>query len=132
MNKLLCALLLLWIVNAASAQTSFGVSKTPFEAVDVSIDFSCRVAQPCASSNDITLSAVTATNVVNNRDNTAAIIVNAPSTPVPAVKPGTNVVVARVQGGNVGEQYNVAMRVTKIDTGEQLEGNVMVRIVSAQ
>lgn len=126
MKKAMLVLIAVLFCQTAFAQATGNVAKTPAESIDVKLDFINRAP------NGVTLAAVAATNTNTNRDATSTIIVLSPDTPVPAVVPMTSQVVVRVKGGSVGDTYNVAMRVLKTDTGEQLEGNITLRIVAAQ
>jgi hypothetical protein len=111
---------------ATRSQETGDVSKTPFEAIDLGLDFINRAP------NGITISSVVATNLTTGANVTTTIIVNTPDAPIPAVVPGTSKVIVRVRNGTIGDRYNVGVRVNKIDTGESLEGNIYLRIVAAQ
>jgi hypothetical protein len=117
----LIALLTLALCLSAADGT---VSKSPVEVLDLSLDFTARAA------NGITLVSVTAINVATGVDDTASLIVTPPATPVPAVVPATQKVTFRIFGGTDKQSDNLLVRVTKNDTGETLEGNILLHILN--
>ena len=97
-----------------------GVSKTPYEAFNISVDFTAA-----AGAHGITLVSVTSTNARNGTDSTNTIVA---TSPVPAVVGSTDVVVYRVQNGNKGEVHIVSTKVRDNVTGELYEGRVQITL----
>ncbi len=124
MKKILFAVVVLVaLVVVVRAQQAPILLKTPFETFDVSMDFVNR------AQNGITIDGVTATRSSNGQDVTSSVIAD---TPAPFVETMTNRVAFRVKGGTLGETYIIAIRVTKTDTMEKLEGDISLRVVNVQ
>lgn len=98
-------------------------TKTPYEVRDIGIDFLA------VAPNGITLDSVQAINTKTLADDTARVIVLAPSTPVPTVLAGTSIVLLRVKNGVDGQSEDILIRVIKVDTGEKIEGSILVNVV---
>jgi hypothetical protein len=115
-------LILFTILSAAALIGADGsVAKTPYESIDLSLDFLARAP------GGVTLTSIAA----YDRDDTDAstdVLVLSPDTPVPTVS-GTAKITFRVQNGTDGRFYNILIRVTKTDTGEKLEGNILLHVV---
>lgn len=111
--------LLLW--SSFSQAASGSVSKTPVEVINLTLDFSPQAA------NGITLVGVTATNMANNADQTSTVV---SASPPPVVLSSTEKVFVQVKNGVIGARYNVSIVVSKNDTGEVIEGNIILQVVS--
>lgn len=105
------------------------ISKTPIEAIDLSMDFVNRVCLPTGTpcGTGITLTSVSAFQQSNGLDVTSTIIV--PSSPAPAVIPGTQRVSFRVQAGTINQTYVLSVKVQNATTAERLEGSIVMRII---
>jgi len=116
-----CKLILLAVLSAAVLVGADGsVAKTPYESIDLSLDFLARAP------GGVTLTSIAA----YDRDDTDAstdVLVLSPATPVPAIS-GSAKVTFRVKDGTDAHFYNILIRVTKIDTGEKLEGNILLHV----
>lgn len=115
MNFKPIVLALIAIVSWAADGT---VHKTSYESFDCSMEFSTRAPDA------ITIDSVTASNSKTKADVSAAII---SASPAPTVVSNTKVVL-RVQGGNVGEEYLISIKVIRPSTGEKYEGTILLHI----
>src|SRR5258708_508956 len=101
MIRRLC--LLFVVALALVGQTVPGITKTPYERFDCSMDFvQWFLVNGIDNGHTASIDSVTATNTGTGVDNTAVII---SSSPAPGIVPGTRKVVYRVQNGNNGETY---------------------------
>ena len=128
MKRTLLLAVLPLVVFAASG--SF--TKTPFDSLNVTLDF-CQggaAAATCMAPAGVTLVSVQAFNVATGSNDTSSIIVQ--SNPAPAIVNNTSGVPSvsffRVQSGTPNQIENLIVHVTKIDTGEQIEGNVLMTV----
>lgn len=132
-KRFILGLVILLVVSVSAPSQTFTVNKTPFERIDLEIDFSKRLCPDgtttCAP-NGITFNSVQVMD--GTADVTSQIVVLSPDTPVPAVVPSTDKVIVRVKGGTTGHQYIVAMRIQKVDSGEYMEGSILMRVVATQ
>jgi hypothetical protein len=121
MRKIL--MLLLLFAGLAVAQSRGTMIKTPYEVRNISLDMGPKANN---GSNGVTLVSVVALNLSTNVDASAAII---SANPAPSIIAMTEKVFIQLRGGSVGERYAIRVRVSKNDTGELLEGNVVLQIV---
>lgn len=115
--RLIAVLALALCLNAADGI----LTKSPIEVLDLSLDFAPRAP------NGITLVSVAAINAATGADDTATIV---KATPAPGVIPGSEKVALRVFGGIDKQSDNILIRVTKNDTGETLEGSILLHILN--
>jgi hypothetical protein len=95
-------------------------SKTPFEIIAVTIDFS-----EALGSDPPEFDAVVAVNSITGVDTTAVVI---SQNPAPAIPEGTNSVAFLVMGGSGGDVHNIGVRILDTVTGAQFEKPVQLTI----
>ena len=111
--RLLILFLVVGLLGGALVQAP-PLYKTPTEQLTCYMDFSQVVG-----ADGTTFQSIQIVNSATQQDSTASILA---SSPIPAVLPGTNKVVYRVQGGNVGDSYNVSVFVADSTTGDVYQG----------
>lgn len=94
------------------------IPKTPYEAFLCSMDFAAQTGM-----DSITVVSVTAVNMSNGTNSTGAVIATSPAPVVSGSK-----VIYMAQGGNVGEQHRVSIKVQDTTSGTQYEGFQILQI----
>jgi hypothetical protein len=115
-------ILALLLAAALGCTSTMTVTKTPFEAFNIGMDFTGQIG-----TDGMTLVAVVATNAITRADATAAIIA---ASPAPSIVPSTDQVTFRVQGGSNGQRFILGVRVSDNTTGELFEGEITLLVES--
>lgn len=95
--------------------------KQPQEKLDRAVDFADRLDNAA----NITVAGVTAVDLADGSDATAAIIA---ATPAPFVPIATKLVQFRIQGGAAGSKYKITVRANG-DSGQVAEFDIELNVV---
>jgi len=110
---------LLFCVSASGANI-LTITKTPYEQVNCSVDFSAVVG-----SGSIVLDSVVTT--LQNGAVTKGIVA---TTPAPAITASTSTVVLQLVGGVARTTYLVSVRVSNSVTGEKWDGVITLNVTA--